>query len=883
MADEKVTFEISADTKEAQKELEALQKDLKDVVNITDETQKKLDALHSQRGVKTQREALKSQLNDLKDYREEIEANIKVAKKRVATELSVDKAMARMEKRQQEEKFEFKQPDPVVVRKKDQTSERAKELQDAFARGFNSVAEKRAADENQRILDIIRQRNEAEQEAALLAQRTQEAYAQRFGYNNVPKSAEESASVFEEAFRQQEERMQLLSRIADGAKEVAGVIGGAVVGSLRKLGAVVGNVAKKAVELGKALLLKGAKKAVTSLISPFQKIGKSFSNFGKMLKRAVVFGLIFRPIRQAMSSLTQSLGQALIANNAFNASWANLKGTMLTAVTPAFNALIPVIVTLMNYIAKFITYIFTLINMFLGLKNASKKSAKALSDSAKKGKEASSFASWDTIQQLSKGSGDEGTEPSFDQDWTEAENSLSKIRDLIEHGDWFGVGMEISAKLNDIISEIDEWILGKFAPFMHQAALNMGNLIDGLVEGWDASLTGKTIADGLNVIVDSFATFFETFNGFNLGQKFGEMVNAIFSTFDFVRLAQGLSEWAKDLLDMLIGFLDKTDWQQIGNKVAEFVGNIDWSGIVEKLAFGLGTILTSIAELIYGLVEDAINKAKEWWQKNVTDAGLSIGEGILLGIWTALSNIVTWVKEHIFDPFIAAVKSTFGIHSPAKETQTLGGYIAEGLLEGIKNKLTGIAGWIKTNVFQPIYNAITGAFGIARGVSSKLKEVGKSLSQGIANGISEKISSIKNALNNVISAVERFINRVINGINRLLSGLNSVIGTIGKVIGLENPVSFRIQPVSLPRLAQGTVVNPNHEFAAILGDNRYEQEVVSPLSTMKEAMMEAIRDSGMINKGDIVLQVDGNTFARLINPYTVNNDRRVGIVTGGRL
>ena len=36
MADEKVTFEISADTKEAQKELEALQKDLKDVVNITD-------------------------------------------------------------------------------------------------------------------------------------------------------------------------------------------------------------------------------------------------------------------------------------------------------------------------------------------------------------------------------------------------------------------------------------------------------------------------------------------------------------------------------------------------------------------------------------------------------------------------------------------------------------------------------------------------------------------------------------------------------------------------------------------------------------------------------------------------------------------------------
>lgn len=47
----------------------------------------------------------------------------------------------------------------------------------------------------------------------------------------------------------------------------------------------------------------------------------------------------------------------------------------------------------------------------------------------------------------------------------------------------------------------------------------------------------------------------------------------------------------------------------------------------------------------------------------------------------------------------------------------------------------------------------------------------------------------------------------------------------------------------IPYLAKGTVVPRNAgEFAAILGDNKREAEVVSPLSTMKQAMMDALRN-----------------------------------------
>ena len=78
--------------------------------------------------------------------------------------------------------------------------------------------------------------------------------------------------------------------------------------------------------------------------------------------------------------------------------------------------------------------------------------------------------------------------------------------------------------------------------------------------------------------------------------------------------------------------------------------------------------------------------------------------------------------------------------------------------------------------------------------------------------------------------------------------------------------------------ASGTVVSPNRRFLAMLGDNTSEAEVVSPVSTMKQAFMEAMYETGMnTNNGNVVLQLDGTTFARLINPYTKSEQNRIGI------
>lgn len=79
-----------------------------------------------------------------------------------------------------------------------------------------------------------------------------------------------------------------------------------------------------------------------------------------------------------------------------------------------------------------------------------------------------------------------------------------------------------------------------------------------------------------------------------------------------------------------------------------------------------------------------------------------------------------------------------------------------------------------------------------------------------------------------------------------------VPGIGGGTLGFNLPTWT---PGKIPYLATGTVVPPNREFMAVLGDNKREPEVVSPLSTMKQAVKEAMSEMGANgNNGTIVIK-----------------------------
>lgn len=134
---------------------------------------------------------------------------------------------------------------------------------------------------------------------------------------------------------------------------------------------------------------------------------------------------------------------------------------------------------------------------------------------------------------------------------------------------------------------------------------------------------------------------------------------------------------------------------------------------------------------------------------------------------------------------------------------------------------------------------------------------------------------LKGILNVIIDIVEGSINRIIGALNAISFDIPDIVpGIGGKHIG------FNITPVSLPRLASGTVVpRQSREFAAILGDNNRETEVVSPLSTMKQAMIEALSESGFGGgNGDVYISADGDMDAliRLLKFKIERENNRVG-------
>ena len=53
-----------------------------------------------------------------------------------------------------------------------------------------------------------------------------------------------------------------------------------------------------------------------------------------------------------------------------------------------------------------------------------------------------------------------------------------------------------------------------------------------------------------------------------------------------------------------------------------------------------------------------------------------------------------------------------------------------------------------------------------------------------------------------------------------------------------------ISAENVPYLAQGAVTRPNSPFAAIVGDNPTEPEIIAPYSTVKQAAAAAIRETG---------------------------------------
>ena len=182
----------------------------------------------------------------------------------------------------------------------------------------------------------------------------------------------------------------------------------------------------------------------------------------------------------------------------------------------------------------------------------------------------------------------------------------------------------------------------------------------------------------------------------------------------------------------------------------------------------------------------------------------------------------------------------------------------------LTGNLTEFARNLKDNILGGIIQFIKGVFtGDMKSAFEGLKKVFKGL------------------INADIILVESFINTVIRALNWLIKQINKISfdvpdwvpGIGGKTLGVNIPA---ISEKKLPRLATGTVIPPNKEFLAVLGDQNSGTNIEAPLATIEQAVANVLAQQS--RNQNITIEFSGNlaALARVLNPHIKSENTRVG-------
>lgn len=254
-----------------------------------------------------------------------------------------------------------------------------------------------------------------------------------------------------------------------------------------------------------------------------------------------------------------------------------------------------------------------------------------------------------------------------------------------------------------------------------------------------AELTAKAMLFGLASPFIKFGVWWNNFWG-GLGEKI----------YDFIETIKAALQLARDT---------------ISGKILGFIRSVDsfFLMIETSIRVGWDTLKASLKK-IFGIKG---NKESSETKK----LGGSIADGLLAGISGKFTNILTWIGTNVFAPIMSAVIGVFKIGSPSKVMEEKGGFIAAGLLEGIKSKfsLSSITTWIKNHVFDPFTKGIKSLFGISDTGDSKtsaLFSTGLSIATGLLGGISSGISGASSDAN---ESGESFASGVVGKIKSIFS------------------------------------------------------------------------------------------------------------------
>ncbi|MCM1308040.1 MAG: hypothetical protein NC223_05515 [Butyrivibrio sp.] len=445
----------------------------------------------------------------------------------------------------------------------------------------------------------------------------------------------------------------------------------------------------------------GAKKTTTHT----KNAGKGMKQFASRLKSIAAGAFVFNVISAGLTGLRKQMSAMLKTNTSITKSFATVKGNLLTAFQPIYEAVLPALQALANILVRVTGYIASFTNMLFGKSvSASAAAAKAMQEQADATKNAAEAANealggYDKLNVISKdmagGNSDSDSIAPIYNTNTESSGLLTNIANAIKNGN----PEEIATALGDLIRKGANWMLDTIDSFLNsvnwtKAGTAIGKFLTDTIE----YLPELAVKIG-TVILDIAKAGVKIATGVGGGiNKWLEEKSGIQLSPEDMTVSESLEYFWEDI--------EEGNWKEYLKElpaaaadVGSAAGELLFQWIWDKSSRKYGKYGVDLKEIYGDNWHDALNKFGENWTTfwdNIKNTFINIWEnikGFFSGIGTFFSGAWEGIKG-VFSNVGSWFGGTFGAAGEAIKNgfSTVGTFFG-GAWEGIKGVFSNVGSW----------------------------------------------------------------------------------------------------------------------------------------------------------------------------------------------
>jgi len=398
-------------------------------------------------------------------------------------------------------------------------------------------------------------------------------------------------------------------------------------------------------------------------------------------------------------------------------------------------------------------------------------------------------------------------------------------------------------------------VMESFGGFGSMMTMDLGTIFG----AGTAAEIGVALATGIA------GSFIAAIGGFHLGKWLGATITGDEELYDsFKWLGEGgffdsFKYFCTEMIPETLGQAKQSisDWAtNAGQSFSEWDANVgqsftEWSTNTKQ---NIGLWIAETGQSFEEWKVSASDKFTQWGDKIsevVSSAKNSFNE------WkeNAKNAIVSWYED--------TVKPKFSTENWLKTYDTM--------KTALKTKWTETTTQWKTDIQNWWQNDVVNRLNQSKWMTT-LKDIPTTFRQSF----NQAKQNVINVFREISSSFSSWISSIKSGISNIFSSLTSVKNKVTGFFSSYSNSGYRINGA-----ATGTVIPPTmQEHIVRVGDNNRDTEIISPLNTMKEAMIEALSAyggyGGNTDNSDIVIQIDGAEVFRAVRNQSTEYKKRTG-------